>query len=145
MGQTIKQLHDAGVQIELTAERAKVIRCTALNPLLKIVDQDPAAESTVDESQAENEDVHDVIAQSEDEFEATSENWESESFDEEMEDALEGMDTRLANIVKKKVQTEKESIGLRGRFIDLVDVLPALPQKGDFLVEDIKSSPYFFS
>ncbi len=142
MGQTIKQLRAAGVQIEVTAKKAKAMHCTALKPLLKIVDRDPAA---TDKSETENEDVQDVIAQSEDESATTSEDLEDESFNQEMEAALEGMDVRLANIVKKKVQADKESVGLRGRFIDLVDVLPALPKKGDFLVEDIKSSPYFFS
>lgn len=136
IGQTIQQLRAAGVQIEVTAERAKAINRTALKSLLKIVDHDPA-ESTADMDQTEIEDM--------DGSATTSENLESEAVDEELEAALEGLDTRLAKIVKKKVQAQKESVGLQGKFIDLVDVIPHLPEKGDFRVENIKSSPYFFS
>lgn len=35
--------------------------------------------------------------------------------------------------------------GFRGRFINLVDMFPPLPKKGDFEVSTIKNSPYFFS
>jgi DNA-directed RNA polymerase len=34
---------------------------------------------------------------------------------------------------------------LLGKFVDLVDLLPPLPTKGTFDVEDIQRSPYFFS
>lgn len=35
--------------------------------------------------------------------------------------------------------------GVRGRFVNLVDLIPPLPKKGDFEVSTIKNSPYFFS
>ena len=34
---------------------------------------------------------------------------------------------------------------LNKRFVPLIDVLPPLPRKGDFNIELIKQSPYFFS
>jgi len=34
---------------------------------------------------------------------------------------------------------------LDNKFIKLTDLIPPLPQKGDFEVEEIKASPYFFS
>jgi len=34
---------------------------------------------------------------------------------------------------------------LSGRFVKLLDLLPALPEKGNFKVEQIKESKYFFS
>jgi DNA-directed RNA polymerase len=34
---------------------------------------------------------------------------------------------------------------LTKRFVPLVDILPPLPRKGDFDIELIKQSPYFFS
>jgi DNA-directed RNA polymerase len=34
---------------------------------------------------------------------------------------------------------------LMGKFVELCDLLPPLPQKGDFKVETIKGSQYFFS
>jgi DNA-directed RNA polymerase, mitochondrial len=35
--------------------------------------------------------------------------------------------------------------GMRNRFVNLVDLIPPLPKKGDFEVSTIKNSPYFFS
>jgi DNA-directed RNA polymerase, mitochondrial len=34
---------------------------------------------------------------------------------------------------------------MESRFVDVVDLLPELPKKGDFKVETIKKSLYFFS
>lgn len=34
---------------------------------------------------------------------------------------------------------------LMGKFINLVDLIPPLPEKGSFRVEQIKKSEYFFS
>ena len=36
-------------------------------------------------------------------------------------------------------------VDLLGKFVNLTDILPPLPPKGTFRVEDIKESPYFFS
>ena len=35
--------------------------------------------------------------------------------------------------------------GMEGRFINLIDLIPPLPKKGDFEVSTIKNSQYFFS
>jgi DNA-directed RNA polymerase, mitochondrial len=35
--------------------------------------------------------------------------------------------------------------GMQGRFVNLVDLFPPLPEKGDFEVNTIKHSQYFFS
>ena len=35
--------------------------------------------------------------------------------------------------------------GMEGRFVNLVDLIPPLPKKGDFEVSTIKNSQYFFS
>jgi len=34
---------------------------------------------------------------------------------------------------------------LLGKFVDLIDLMPPLPKKGNFDVETIKGSQYFFS
>jgi DNA-directed RNA polymerase len=40
---------------------------------------------------------------------------------------------------------EDGSDGMSARFVSLVDLIPPLPQKGDFEVSTIKNSQYFFS
>lgn len=35
--------------------------------------------------------------------------------------------------------------GLKNVFLDLVDLIPPLPGKGDFEVANVRNSPYFFS
>lgn len=37
------------------------------------------------------------------------------------------------------------NVSLEGKFVDLVDLLPPVPVKGEFDVNKIKSSLYFFS
>lgn len=140
-GQLLKQLRNAGVELEVTPEEASQL--TILRPLLKIVDPD-SAESTVDNSQAEKRDVGDVItnvdvAQSEDEF------VDSASEEEGAEVDFEGLDEKLVNRLKRKTKADRDTAVLRGKFVDVVDILPPLPKKGDFRVENIKASPYFFS
>ena len=50
---------------------------------------------------------------------------------------------------KKRKYRKKSDTGaldkVAGRFMLLTDVLPPVPQKGDFRVEAIKASQYFFS
>lgn len=40
---------------------------------------------------------------------------------------------------------EAAEVQLQSKFVDLVDLFPALPSKGDFDVNTIKGSAYFFS
>lgn len=40
---------------------------------------------------------------------------------------------------------EDDSDGISARFVNLVDLIPPLPKKGDFEVSVIKDSQYFFS
>ena len=44
-----------------------------------------------------------------------------------------------------KPNRKKASPLLAGRFVKLLDILPPVPTRGTFKVEDIKSSLYFFS
>ncbi|KAI0316635.1 hypothetical protein OF83DRAFT_1125717 [Amylostereum chailletii] len=49
-----------------------------------------------------------------------------------------------ADEVDEDAETEEDS-QLVGKFVNLVDILPELPKKGEFDVNKIKSSAYFFS
>ena len=143
-GQLLKQLRNAGVEIVVTPEEAKQL--SVLRPVLKIVDPD-SAESTVDNGQTEMRGAGNVITkvetvQSEEGSASASEISEIEGL-EELD--FEGMDERLINRLKRKTQVEKDAAVLHGKFIDVIDILPPLPKKGDFKVENIKASPYFFS
>lgn len=151
-GTMIKQLKTAGVQIAATAEQARSL--SALKPLLTISD---AAQSTVDESQTNTQEVQELInkiSSQEDEskegsFEPAAIAAESEDSKAEIEEEEEGWedyeDPRSKTLRAKKVVAEKEAVGLYGKFVNVADILPPLPKKGDFKVENIKKSLYFFS
>jgi DNA-directed RNA polymerase len=66
---------------------------------------------------------------------------ESESESESDED-VQLIPNRRRGRKPKSVDTDE---ALRGRFLELTDLLPPLPKKGSFNVETIKGSQYFFS
>ena len=45
----------------------------------------------------------------------------------------------------RKKNSEDIEARLAGKFVNLIDILPALPEKGKFDVSAIKESQYFFS
>ena len=49
------------------------------------------------------------------------------------------------SVANKKVPEDEDEAILSRKFINVGDVLPPLPKKGDFNVETIKKSRYFFS
>lgn len=60
----------------------------------------------------------------------------------------------MENYEKESEKGEKEPVRktkaridaqLQKRFINLVDLFPAIPEKGKFDIQVIKDSPYFFS
>lgn len=65
-----------------------------------------------------------------------------EDFDEDEED-WESPRVKAARV--RKANEDLQAIELLGKFVSLVDILPPLPKKGDFKVEAIKASQYFFS
>lgn len=62
---------------------------------------------------------------------ATSDDLEAESAAEDHEDEVNELDAANARLL--------------GKFVDLIDLMPPLPKKGNFDVETIKGSQYFFS
>jgi DNA-directed RNA polymerase len=68
---------------------------------------------------------------------------ETENEDDEASDVFEDDEDEMDS-VKAAAIAEAEQI-FQERFIDLVQLLPPLPQKGQFDVTNIKRSQYFFS
>ncbi|KAL0952784.1 hypothetical protein HGRIS_007009 [Hohenbuehelia grisea] len=65
--------------------------------------------------------------------------------DAEVDEEDEGLSRKAKAEKKKKEKDVVETIALMGKFVNLVDIIPPLPKKGDFNVEAIKGSQYFFS
>ena len=127
------------MQIVVTPEQAESL--AALGPLLKISD---TAQSSVDESQANTPEVKDAILKINSQEGGATE--ELAPALEDSEEEWEDYDSPQSKALKaKKAEAEKEAVGLYGKFVSLVDILPPLPKKGDFNVENIKKSLYFFS
>lgn len=65
----------------------------------------------------------------------------------EREDELdEELQSKAVQKRKKRTRLEKsDGPRLVSRFVNLVDILPPVPKKGDFDVKLIKNSLYFFS
>lgn len=59
--------------------------------------------------------------------------------------AREASDDDEAEEQEEEEEEVEADVGLASKFIDLVDVLPPLPKKGEFDVNTIKKSLYFFS
>jgi DNA-directed RNA polymerase len=71
----------------------------------------------------------------------------ADSVDSEACSAEESDDETVQKTRKRRTKKEMDGStgsGL-GRFVKLTDMLPPLPKKGDFNVETIKRSQYFFS
>ena len=60
------------------------------------------------------------------------------------EEVVDGLDIGTSRVARKAAAPEKNSM-LMGKFVDVIDLIPPLPDKGSFEVEDIKKSQYFFS
>jgi len=57
---------------------------------------------------------------------------------------VRGQGKRVGGVVATEDKLAPED-SLEGKFVDLVDLLPLVPSKGEFDVNKIKSSLYFFS
>lgn len=125
-----KRLRAAGSRIVATPEQAEQL--DGVSTLLSVSDSEQSTlhESDVDESE-------------EDEVDEVDE--DMESLMTAMEETSDEEDPQSAAHLKKLGRLQQVSMELRGKFVDLTDILPPLPQKGNFKVEDIKASPYFFS
>ena len=128
-GNLVKMLSDSGVRIVATPEQAK-----SLESIAAIVEVSETGSSAIGEQPIGSE------------GEPTPEQAFLEELDEEddsVDDEWEGQRKKaVAANMAREAQATRE---LLGKFVDVVDLLPPLPEKGTFSVQEIKSSPYFFS
>ncbi|KAF8918371.1 DNA/RNA polymerase [Mucidula mucida] len=128
----IKALKTSGVQMRVSKKQAEEL--SLLESILVIDDKKTA--------------VTEVETTEEDKQQMLQEVRGLEDFDEEFDVDAESLDkeaaAELAKMEKKKDQA-KAQLKLLGKFVTLTDILPPVPKKGDFRVEAIKASQYFFS
>jgi DNA-directed RNA polymerase len=147
VGKFVKQLHDAGSRIIATPEQAKSLE--AIKELLVVSETETP---TVDESAAPKtvENLKEYVAALSD---APVKGGEVNVMDlaelleveEEDEEDEEWASPAAKAARKRKSAAGKAAIELLGKFVDVTDILPPLPERGDFKVETIKGSQYFFS
>lgn len=77
--------------------------------------------------------------------EASSAKLESEATSEEKKTNTAGTTTRTRKRKSKAKDAVEGEAKVQSKFVNLVDLLPPLPKKGDFDVQTIKKSQYFFS
>lgn len=173
-GQLPKLLRDAGTRIKCTPEQAKrlavikdivevvdtndeekTISITSIKPFGSVeADIAAAGQSISEEEEVEEE---------EEEEEEFDDEFDEEELDEEPdEDINDAWDAApppppvsAKKATKKPAKKGKSKKGgkskgesarnLNSTFVNLVDLIPPLPKKGSFKVEDIKESLYFFS
>ncbi|TFK37584.1 hypothetical protein BDQ12DRAFT_607612 [Crucibulum laeve] len=144
-GQFTKSLRAAGSRIVVTPEQAKTL--STITDLLEISEtEQPTIEQTdVAKSPDELEELlKDIEAEPANEAEETKEMLD-ELISEESEEEEEYISPQMRNARARKAEEERAKLELMGKFVNLTDIFPPLPAKGNFKVEDIKSSQYFFS
>lgn len=128
-GNLVKMLSESGVRIVATPEQAK-----SLESIAAIVEVSETGSSAIGEQPIASE------------GDPTLDQAFLEQLDEEddsIDDEWEGKRKKaVAANMAREAQATRE---LLGKFVDVVDLLPPLPEKGTFRVQEIKSSPYFFS
>ncbi len=132
-----KLLRAAGASLKVTAEQAQEF--SMLGSLMEITEE--GSTFTHSATSVEAEEVNSRL----DEIEETLVDEEAEEDMEEFSEDGAELSDRQKKLKKTKAKTEKEALKLIGKFVDLVDLLPPVPKKGDFRVEAIKASQYFFS
>jgi DNA-directed RNA polymerase len=125
-----KKLVEAGVRVKITAEKAK--HYAMLGKLVEVVEEQDAGAST-----------------------AVIEDVSLPSAAAQAADILASLGMAEEDVVESKVETkEKEERrvkmevaerNLLNKFIDVTSVLPPVPDRGTFDVNQIKESQYFFS
>ena len=144
----IKTLREMGVKFKATPEQAKM-----LEPLSSLIEI--SEDSSIEESQ-DTEDLKEIFRTEQEEKltqpkkTAAKEEDEDEEYDDEYDeheddegDIPESSRAKAARV--KKERDAKAAIDMFGKFVNVTDLFPPLPEKGDFKVEAIKASQYFFS
>jgi len=144
-GTLAKKLRAAGSKINVTPEQAANL--PGMTHLLNIVDPDAAETAKISAVPIAPGEVAVSLEETKkfvDQLQFPEADSESEEAPEVVED--EGEDDGETKPRKQsRMSSDEISEQLRGKFINLVELLPPLPAKGTFNVDDIKKSAYFFS
>ena len=124
----MKSLTDAGTTITASPEQAKRLR-EADGRLEGLITVSETEKSSIDEKEV---DVQMADLQIEPKRRS------KKVVDEDLE-------VDLSDDAESEEDLDEGDAHLLGKFVDLCDLLPPLPQKGNFDVETIKKSQYFFS
>lgn len=142
----MKNLVKAGSRIIVTPEQAKTL--ASMKDMLEISD---TMTSTIDELQVrkkEGEEEEHTVHASEESSSLSVNQAECDAVDEGMELMAEEEEKPARKKRGKKMTPGEESEALEqlmGKFVNVTDIVPPLPKKGNFKVEMIKKSQYFFS
>lgn len=148
-GNLSKALVSAGSQVIATRDQAQSL--TALGKLVTI--DDDAENSTVDEAAVESADLKKLVdILNESSGSISDSDALATSADESHSEKGSALDLETEEDTEPKVTKRKvapgiglEQVALLGKFVDFTALLPPLPKKGDFKVDEIKQSQYFFS
>ncbi|KAF5352936.1 hypothetical protein D9758_007875 [Tetrapyrgos nigripes] len=157
-----KALRDAGSKMVLSPEQAKKLginlsgksTSSGLGKLVKISEEEKSSLDESEDSEKLKELLNELSADTEEvasSIEAKEDNAEEDEytendFDQEENDEDDEYESPRARAQRlRKLQEEKVSKDLMGKFVNLTDLIPPLPKKGDFNVQAIKASQYFFS
>lgn len=151
--QLLKILRDSGSRIYCTPDQADQL--AGIAPLLVVSEtQKPTVETAKTYAGLE-----DLLVQLSGKDDAATENGAEKKQTVKSEDA-KAAESLLAELDEAEQDVEEDdndakgekdkatmraTIQLLGKFVDLADLLPPLPHKGNFNVESIKDSQYFFS
>ena len=124
----MKSLTDAGTTITASPEQAKRLR-EADGRLEGLITVSETEKSSIDEKEVDVQ-----MADLQIEPKRRSKKVVDEDLEVDPSDDAESED-----------DPDEGDVHLLGKFVDLCDLLPPLPQKGNFDVETIKKSQYFFS
>ncbi|KAF9017666.1 DNA/RNA polymerase [Hymenopellis radicata] len=127
----IKALKTSGVQVKVSKRQAEEL---SLLESILVVDNAKTAVTEVETTEEDKQQMLQEVSGLED-------------FDEELEEVVDSELLDKAELAKKEKKKDqaKAQMKLLGKFVTLTDVLPPVPKKGDFRVEAIKASQYFFS
>jgi len=136
----VKQLGAAGTRIKAHISQAHVLK-----PLDDIIEFADDSSSVAETSSAAIEEGEKAAAKGKKKSQSAKVRAQEELLEAlAEEEVVDGLDIGTSRVARKAAAPEKNSM-LMGKFVDVIDLIPPLPDKGSFEVEDIKKSQYFFS
>lgn len=142
----VMKLKTAGTEIYAHPSQAEELK--PLEPLV-VYTEDASNRAVITEGQplTREEIEHAEAAIKAAEAEVKELEMEAEEMELEEEGGKKSRTSQAAKAKAKVAKAKKAAEGpsLSSKFIKFIDLMPPLPKKGTFEVQDIKASPYFFS